>query len=551
MRMAQPSPLPTIPEHDVMKMVLTRTSAGSCLRGSYSRAGGCQVAVKVLSIQRTAESQWSESLKEIAKVRRIQSERVLVPLGVYRSHLLLGLVSDWMDEGSLHSLLYERQQHQEVPCTLLLRIMQDVAEGLSHLHSLLLAHQALKPANVLLDAQYRAKVCDFGLSQWKKWNLKSVPADCNGLCIRDLVYLSPETLCGEKPSTEGDIYSFAMLLWETLNRRPPYEDISQPQVLLLSVQSGVGPGIGEELVPRAVTQAPVLSQLIVHCWSYEPHTRPQASDCVLALRRVLETVDPDAVARAAVQLKENKERVLLYSKEQLIQDLHVEVNNLELSGCCCESKSAGTKSVRLETVQMLTSVPERPNPARTSSRKPNGPSPPLPVPGALQTACRIDSWSPPCASPLQPACRVARVSPSRPSSLNRGNLRYSPPPPPPSPPTGTARLHRSVSCDQPQHCSLDSLPGKSCCQILQDYRESILRGMTEGRLNYILDVLRSRQALTREAYELITAAQTLVARTRCLLDTCVCLGEGAAGLVAMALGLVSTSARRSPSQLSY
>lgn len=64
--------------------------------------------------------------------------------------------------------------------------------------------------------------------------------------------------------------------------------------------------------------------------------------------------------------------------------------------------------------------------------------------------------------------------------------------------------------------------------------------MTEGRLNNVLDVLRARKAVTRETYEIITAALTLNAKTRCLLDICSCLGENVAILVATTLGLVST-----------
>lgn len=75
---------------------------------------------------------------------------------------------------------------------------------------------------------------------------------------------------------------------------------------------------------------------------------------------------------------------------------------------------------------------------------------------------------------------------------------------------------------------------------MQERRESIVRFMTEGRLNNLLDVLQARQAVTRETYEIITAALTLNARTRCLLDICSCLGENVAILVATTLGLVST-----------
>lgn len=74
-----------------------------------------------------------------------------------------------------------------------------------------------------------------------------------------------------------------------------------------------------------------------------------------------------------------------------------------------------------------------------------------------------------------------------------------------------------------------------CCQILACGREAILSCMTEGRLNHILDVLRSQHVLSRTDYETISSFPTLTGRTRALLDTCLCLGEGAAQTVATVL----------------
>lgn len=91
----------------------------------------------------------------------------------------------------------------------------------------------------------------------------------------------------------------------------------------------------------------------------------------------------------------------------------------------------------------------------------------------------------------------------------------------------------------------------SCCRILRERREGIIRGMTEGRLNNLLDVLISRRALPLEAYEVISASLTLTARTRSLLDTCTCLGEHAASLVATTLGMMSIGTNRGPSQMSH
>lgn len=65
--------------------------------------------------------------------------------------------------------------------------------------------------------------------------------------------------------------------------------------------------------------------------------------------------------------------------------------------------------------------------------------------------------------------------------------------------------------------------------------------MTEGRLNHILDVLRSQQMLSRMDYETITSYPTVTGRARALLDTCLCLGESAAQVVVTALSVTKCS----------
>uniref|UniRef100_A0A674HY76 CARD domain-containing protein n=1 Tax=Terrapene triunguis TaxID=2587831 RepID=A0A674HY76_9SAUR len=62
----------------------------------------------------------------------------------------------------------------------------------------------------------------------------------------------------------------------------------------------------------------------------------------------------------------------------------------------------------------------------------------------------------------------------------------------------------------------------------QTWESPPLNCMTEGRLNHILDVLRSQRVLSKMDYEMITSFPTLTSRARALLDTCLCLGEGAA-----------------------
>ncbi|NWY71428.1 RIPK2 kinase, partial [Erithacus rubecula] len=202
--------------------------------------------------------------------------RLLPFLGIYQHHGLVGIVTEWMNNGSLHSLIHEHQLYPELPFPLLIRILSDVAEGLHHLHSLepALCHCSLKPSNVLLDVQYRAKISDYGLTNWRKEQLRSDLQNCHQRNCQDLVYLPPEILGGGLPSQEGDIYSFGILCWETLSRQKPFEGQTTLLDVLRGICSSLRPGMSEKFIPSNLPERNRLLHLIALCWHQEPDYRP-------------------------------------------------------------------------------------------------------------------------------------------------------------------------------------------------------------------------------------------------------------------------------------
>ncbi|XP_041742835.2 receptor-interacting serine/threonine-protein kinase 2 isoform X2 [Coregonus clupeaformis] len=527
----------TVREEDVLNVILCRTSAGGCLRGTYRRTE-LQVSIKLLSSRTAGRSEWTEWMRDVDVVRQVHSERVLVPLGVYKAWCLMGLLYDWMPEGSLHSLLYQTQLYPGLPMSFRLGILLDVAEGLCHLHCIPLPHQALKPTNVLLDEQYRAKVSDWGLP--REWRVGSSLSAGGGPCFRDLVYLSPEALTGTTPSVEADMYSFGVLLWETLNRRQPCGDLLQ----LLSGEDGVDSGLEDELLPKHVPHCHTLSQLMNNCWSTNPHSRPTAEDCALELRSAIATFDPDAMTRAILRVRESKERALHDSKIHPVKDIPIEINNLEACAGSGDTKCVGNKTLPL---------PQTTSPSETL------PSPPTAIytgeaPQRRHCQDCVTGSVVSSSSPTSPRCPSSGPVPEHPRGtgcVSQGQRQSLPPPLSSSP----SKALRQSPLNQPtasSHAAQCVTPmAVSCCRILRERREGIIRGMTEGRLNNLLDVLISRRALPLEAYEVISASLTLTARTRSLLDTCACLGEHAASLVATTLGLMSITTNCGPPQMSH
>ncbi|KAL1007069.1 hypothetical protein UPYG_G00081450 [Umbra pygmaea] len=496
-------------EEDLVKVILCQTNGGGCLKGTLKKKH-LQVSIKILSSRTLGQSEWSEWVRDVAVVRQVNSQRVLVPLGVYKAWCLTGLLYEWMPEGSLHSVLYQTQLYPNVPMSLRLGILCDVAEGLRHLHSIPLIHQALKPTNVLLDQQYRAKLSDWGLP-WE-WRIGSSFPSGGGPCLRDLVCLAPEVLPGTTPSVQADVYSFGVLLWETLNQRQPGVDLHRR----LSTEDGVGLSLEGELLPPCVPHCHTLSQLMTGCCKTDPHSRPTADHCVLALRHAIATFDPDAVARATLRVKHSKERALHDSKTLPFKDIPIEINNIEPLGDTRDVKSVGKKTLPL---------PQLSSPIKT-----------LPGPSKANYAGE-ESLNRHCED-IRSSCVSISSRPRCPNS-DVGGVHYRGAGHNPTHPLSYSP-HNALRQDlvkKPSDSSHAQVPVIGC-RILRERRESIIRGMTEGRLNNVLDVLISRQAISLEAYEVISASLTLSARTRSLLDYCLCLGEHVAALVATTLGLI-------------
>lgn len=72
-------------------------------------------------------------------------------------------MTEFLAGGSLHSVLNDLRR--DLPWRTRMKIALRVALGMKHLHERNMLHRDLKSANVLLDEQLRAKVCDFGLSR--------------------------------------------------------------------------------------------------------------------------------------------------------------------------------------------------------------------------------------------------------------------------------------------------------------------------------------------------------------------------------------------------
>ncbi|KAL2333395.1 hypothetical protein Fmac_014608 [Flemingia macrophylla] len=126
------------------------------------------------------------------------------------------LVYEFMPKGSLENYLF-RSGSQPLSWSMRMKVAVGAAKGLSFLHNAKsLIHRNFKASKILLDAEFNAKLCDFGLA-------KGVPTgDRTHVSTRVMGtrgYAAPEYVATGCLTTKSDVYSFGVVLLELLSGR--------------------------------------------------------------------------------------------------------------------------------------------------------------------------------------------------------------------------------------------------------------------------------------------------------------------------------------------
>mmetsp|Transcript_9763 Transcript_9763/g.17622 ORF Transcript_9763/g.17622 Transcript_9763/m.17622 type:complete len:660 (+) Transcript_9763:59-2038(+) len=223
------------------------------------------------------EEQLRNLEREINTYRTLDHPCIVKYIGCVLENPNLAILTEYLPNGNVFDLLYTHRVSLQAAYRL--KIASQVALALCYMHSCdpILIHRDLKTQNLVLDAEYNAKLCDFG---------KTISLDNTAVVLQQDKggsprYTAPECFQPTAYVTEKvDIWSLGCCLIEVFGGPLPYEDIPQMAHVLHVMQTQREPPmVPSWFVPRV---RPILAR----CFDFSPQSRPAVFEVQLVLKRM-------------------------------------------------------------------------------------------------------------------------------------------------------------------------------------------------------------------------------------------------------------------------
>ncbi len=285
--------------HYVLGPPLGAGGMGEVYRASDTKLGR-DVALKVLP---------AEMAGDVDRLARFQREaRAVAAL----NHPHIVTIYSVEEAGGVHFFTMELVEGQALdrmisegglPADRILQITVPIADALVAAHDKGIVHRDLKPANVMVAADGRVKVLDFGLAKVNRDDAESGASMATELQTREGVvmgtvpYMSPEQVAGRIVDHRTDIFSLGVMLYEMASGRRPFEGASSIELASAILRD----------TPRPISDVRAdlpadLARLVQRCLDKDPRQRIQTAreicdECRELSRQVSQTSEVPARAR--------------------------------------------------------------------------------------------------------------------------------------------------------------------------------------------------------------------------------------------------------------
>jgi predicted Ser/Thr protein kinase/tetratricopeptide (TPR) repeat protein len=224
-RVSEPSAKPLVPGTVVGRYVvrseLGRGAVGVVL-DAYDPTLSRSVALKLLIAGRDAsDAQLRRFLREARAASILRHEHIVAVHDLGEDSGRAYFAMDRIEGRSLGNLLTEGPLAPRRACELAL----EIARALEHAHGHGIVHRDVKPHNIIIDAQGKSYLTDFGLARDLGEDARLT---ATGQIVGTPAYAAPEQLAGQPTDERSDIYSLGATLHEAITGSPPFDAGSYP-----------------------------------------------------------------------------------------------------------------------------------------------------------------------------------------------------------------------------------------------------------------------------------------------------------------------------------
>jgi TolB-like protein/tetratricopeptide (TPR) repeat protein/tRNA A-37 threonylcarbamoyl transferase component Bud32 len=259
---------------------------GEVYRARDTRLGR-EVAVKVLNRDNLSDLDRRERfVQEARAASRLNHPNIATVYDIAESDGNLFIVMEYVTGKTLAQTLAD----QALSGSAAIQLGMQMASALAQAHAAGIIHRDLKPANIVITLDGDAKILDFGIAKLKSRSDPGAPLESTlteftrfetaaGLVIGTAAYMSPEQAEGKPVDSRSDIFSFGIVLYESVSRLRPFPGNTAGAVIASILRDKPRPI--HELVPEI---PPHLGSVIDRCLRKDPaHRFPTMSDVREAL----------------------------------------------------------------------------------------------------------------------------------------------------------------------------------------------------------------------------------------------------------------------------
>ncbi|XP_019742529.1 tyrosine-protein kinase Fes/Fps [Hippocampus comes] len=249
-------------EHDdvILGNIIGRGNFGEVYRGTLC-CDNTLVAVKTCK-ENLAPEHKNKFLMEARILKQYDHPNIVKLIGVCTQKQPIYIVMELVKGGDFLSFL--RLDGPSLSHKMLIRMTENVAAGMEYLERRKCIHRDLAARNCLVTEQRVVKISDFGMSRQQDDGVYSAEGSLRQIPIK---WTAPEALNYGRYTTESDVWSFGVLMWEVFSMGMiPYTSMSNQQVRE-RVDKGYRMQAPHDCPPE-------VSTLMSSCWQHEPKNRP-------------------------------------------------------------------------------------------------------------------------------------------------------------------------------------------------------------------------------------------------------------------------------------